>query len=111
MAKEVVPPDPIPVGFDNINMREDFRCASITDAALGSASDVSKELIDYLEESFTSSSFGGDMRLYRSEDTDKSKVREDIINAGIKGITRHNIDGHIMFISDDDGTILIASVY
>ena len=110
MPKEIIPPDPIPVGEETV-IDEDLYCASFMSYADKSYSDTSKELLEYLESSYDNSDLGGSTRSFIAHDTDIAEVMNLILNENIKGIAKHTIDKYVMMTQSDNDVIIFAILY
>ena len=54
MAKEILPPDPVPVSSKKESINDNLYCASFLGHSIYSLSNTSKELLDYLESKYES---------------------------------------------------------
>lgn len=110
MAKEIIPPNPIPIGED-IVIDEDLYCASFMNYSDKSYSDTSKELIEYLESEYENSDLGGSTRSFIAYDTSVDIVSNSILNENIKGITKNTINKYIILSQSDNDVMIFAILY
>jgi hypothetical protein len=112
MAKEIIPPTPVPVKNDNTTIN-DLYCASFINYSDESFSDTSKELINYLEGRYSSehSGLGGTTRTFIAENLTMDEVSNDILSANINGIRKDNFDKHIMMNQNDDDVMIFVMLY
>lgn len=110
MPKEIIPPDPIPVGEETV-IDEDLYCASFMSYADNSYSDTSKELLIYLESSYDNSDLGGSTRSFIAHNSNIVEVTDSILNENIRGITKHTLDKYVMMTQSDNDVIIFAILY
>ena len=111
MAKEIIPPDPIPIKSNSAQDIEDTYCASFLNYSEEAYSKTSRELIDCLEEKYTSVGFGGTTRSFIAENSKVNDIYEDILNANISGITKNTFDKHVLMNQSGDDVMIFAMLY
>ena len=109
MAKEVVTPDPIPVRSGE-NISESY-CATYLDYSEDSFSDISKELIKYLQDKYDNFGLGGSTQSFMAYDTVEDQVKDDIINAGIFGITNRNLYRYAILMQNGNDVMISVIMY
>ena len=109
MAKEVVTPDPIPVRSGETI--KDSYCATYLDYSEDSFSDVSKELINYLQDKYNNYGLSGNNQSFMAYDTTEDQVRNEILNAGISGITSRNIHGYVIVMQHGKDVMISVIMY
>ena len=109
MAKEVVTPDPIPVrSGENIN---DSYCATYLDYSEDSFSDVSKELINYLQDKYDNSGLGGSTQTFMAYNTTEDQVRSEIVSAGIGNIRNSTLYRYVILIQCGNDVMISVIMY
>ena len=106
MAKEVIPPDPIPVG-ENDNFNTENYCASFMDYSDESYSDTSKNLLQYLESEYFNSGLGGSTRSFIAYDTTRLDVWNKL-SSEFSG-TISDLDKRV-FLSESGDDVLITTM-
>ena len=110
MAKEVIPPNPVPVKVKENNV-EDLFCASYLNYSKDSYSETSKELIEYLESKYDGIGFGGTTRTFFAENEKLEDVYNSIIDANISGICKDTFDKHIILKQLDRAVEIFVILY
>ena len=110
MAKELIPPDPIPVG-EATAINESMYCASFMNYSKTSYSNTSRRLLEYLESEFESSDLGGTTRAFVACYTTVKDVRDNILSEQIVGINDDTIDKYITLSQYDADVIIFANLY
>ena len=111
MAKEIIPPTPVPVKSTDSATIEDLYCASYLNYSEESFSDTSKELIKYLEEEYSNEGLGGTTRSFIAKNASINDIYNSILNANINGIDKSNIDKHVIMNESDNDVIIFAMLY
>ena len=110
MAKEIIPPDPIPVG-EETTISENLYCASFMDYSKNSYSDSCKHLLNYLEMEYENTNLGGTTRSFNACNTSVSDVMDGILNEDIKGINKNTIDKFVSLSQYDNDVIIFVNLY
>lgn len=109
MAKEVVTPDPIPVrSGENIS---DSYCATYLDYSEDSFSNVSKELISYLQDKYDNSGLGGSTQSFMACNTTEDQVRSEILSAGIHNISSSTLYRYAILIQCGNDVMISVIMY
>lgn len=119
MAKEIIPPDPIPVGED-INCSNDY-CASFMDYSKDAYDNTSSELVAYLDKVYGEAECHSSSKIYIASDTTIEDVKEDILSAGITALNEDNLADYISLwdydnnldpnIEVDDNEVIICLLF
>lgn len=110
MAKEIIPPDPIPIGEETI-INDDSYCASFMNYSDKSYSDQSKELLNYLESEYDNSGLGDSTRSFIAHDTTVPDILESILDKNISGIDKFTIDKYVMLSQYDNDVMIFVILY
>ena len=110
MAKEILPPDPIPIGEEN-NINEDLYCASFMNYSNKSYSDTCRRLLEYLETEYDNTGLGGTTRSFIAHDTTISNVIDSILHENIDGINKRTIDKYVILSQDDNDVMIFTILY
>ena len=111
MAKEVLPPTPVPVIGDCIFNTDELYCASVLNYSDTSFSETSKQLLAYLENEYSGANFRSNTATLIAENSTAEEVANAIVNAGISGITKSNLYKHIGFVQSDSDVVIIVTMY
>ena len=110
MVKEILPPDPIPIGEENI-INEDLYCASFMNYSDKSYADPCKQLLDYLNSEYDNSGLGGTTRSFIAHNSKVTDVIDAIINENINGINRKTIDKYLILSQVDNDVMIFTILY
>jgi hypothetical protein len=110
MAKEIIPPDPIPVG-ENDNSIEDLYCASFMNYSEDSYSNTTRELLNYLETQYSSVGLGGSTRSFIVHNSTYENVLRSILSENIQGINKITIDRYAIIMQSGDDVLITAILY
>ena len=108
MAKEIIPPDPIPVGENEKCLNENY-CATFMDYSDESYSETSKKLLQYLESEYDSDNLGGSTRTFIARNMTKDQVINGLSSEFNNGFM--NIYQHVCLTQNDDDVIIVAILY
>lgn len=110
MAKEILPPDPIPVG-EELTIDEELYCASFVNYSEKSYTDTCQKLLTYLESEYDNVGFGGTTRSFIAHDSTVLEVQEAILNENINGITKKTIDKYLILSQSDNDVMIFTILY
>ena len=111
MAKENIPNTPIPVGDMEGIITDDKYCASRLDYSDNSFSNITKELVDFLENEYDNIGYGGNTRSFIAKDSNVNEIRSLIIDQNISGITSKTIGNHVILNQLDSDVIIFVNIY
>ncbi len=111
MAKEIFPPDPVPVLSIDSSIDDDLFCASFLEYSKKSFSKTSTELFEYLDSNYESTYLGGSSVIFIIENKNVKDVENEILNLNISGITKKTINMHVMLSENDNKTEAILVLY
>lgn len=110
MAKEIIPPDPIPVR-ENPECNDENYCATFMNYADDSYSDISKSLLEYLESEYDSNDLGGSTRSFIARNMTKDSVWERITDEFSDNISALNLAKHLILNESGDDVIIFIMLY
>ena len=110
MAKEVIPPSPIPVR-DSENTISDLYCAAYMNYSEDSFCDVSKELVKALKDEYDNIGLGGSTQSFMAYDMIVNQVQDDILGMGIKGINKFTLTNHAILMQTGDNVMISVNLY
>ena len=110
MAKEILPPDPIPVGEEH-SIDEELYCASFVNYSEKSYTDTCQKLLTYLESEYDNVGFGGTTRSFIARNSTVADVQADILNENINGINNKTVDKYVILSQSDDDVIIFTILY
>ena len=110
MIKETFPPDPIPVGEENI-INEDLYCASFMNYSDKSYTDTCQQLLDYLTSEYNNTGLGGTTRSFIAYNSNITDVMNAIINENIDGINNKTIDKYLILSQSGNDVMIFTILY
>ena len=112
MAKEIAPPNPVPVISDTASIDDSYH-ASILSYSEESFTDTSKDIISYLGNKYSCENgwVGGTTRTFIAENMTVSQVYDDILCGNINGINENNFDNHIILNQIDNNVMIFVTMY
>lgn len=110
MAKEIIPPDPIPVG-EETTIGDTLYCASFMNYSEKSYSDSCTQLLSYLESEYENTNLGGTTRSFIAHNALVSDVMDAILNQNISGINKSTIDKYVTLSQYDNDVMIFANLY
>ena len=111
MAREIAPPSPVPViGECNFN-KDELYCASVVNYSDDSFSETSRQLLEYLEASYSGANLHSSTATLIAKDTTINEVMQHILSAGIRGITRSSLYKHVGLVQSDSDVVIIVTMY
>ena len=108
MAKEVIPPDPIPIILEKDD--NDSNDIPLYNKNTEGYSDSSRDLLSYLESEYDNIGTG-DTRTFIAHETTKEKVYNEIINKYIKNINKDSFNKHIMLAENGPDVLIFTVLY
>ena len=111
MAKEVIPPTPIPVGDDNLRIEDDQYCLSHMKNSDKSLSETSTTLLNHLASRYINPLNSPNVSAFIAEQTSIDEVTSSVLDEHIPGITKNTLSQHLLFTEYDTDVLIFAILY
>lgn len=111
MAKEIIPPTPVPVGKEDNLADNSLYCAAFMSYDNDGYSDITKSLVEYLDSVYESDYLGGTTKTYVTYEKSYDDIINDILDQNIPGINKNTIGKYVIVNVTEGEALIFVNLY